>query len=573
VSRRHNKKRSRRARQEAAALSPAVPLPQPGGGPSHGLRLFVTRQAGVRVTEGTALTLGAVWACRRVIGEDLAKLPWGVFKKTGTGRTAQPEHPVEWLLHTQANPECDALAWRDTILGHALLWGNGFSEIERDAAGRPHWLWLLTPDRVEPARTAGGRLVYDVANAREPNTVLDAADVFHLRGPGFDSLVGYSMVRFAARCIGLGISLEEEAANFNANDSTPGGVLESPRRLTDNAAKNLRESWQGKHGGPHKRRTVAILEEGVTWKQTGLPPEDSQLIQSRQATPAEICRWFRVPPHKIADLLRATFSNIEDQEISYVGDALVPWARRLETEADLKLFGPINRGTLFTRLNFHQQLRGNSAARVAYYMPLLDRGVFCLNEVRDMEGLNPIGPDGDKRFVALNMQLLEDAGEEPPAPPAPKAPPPAVPGEAPPGAAKPAPPAPKPPAKAMSAALLPVLEDACARVLRREATRVGDANKRLEGAKLTAWRDEFRESQLTFLREALTPGLHAVAAVEDADPVTIFSVVLPVFAASYAADLDAHWDAGAHPAGLAGHYAARLLRGVQISALFPKGAG
>lgn len=497
---------------EPQALAAQTDPPEPGDrGPN--VLWISTRQAGVTVTEDTALTLGAVWACVRVIAETLAAMPWQAFEaRPGGGRLRAADDPADALLHSRANPETPAFFWRETLLAHALTWGNGYAEIERDMAGRPAALWQLTPERVCPERDGRGRLYYDVSNERGPNVALPPEDVYHLRGLGYDGLVGYSVVRMAARAIGLGIALEETAARFSENDSTPGGLLKHPTRLDERARTNLRDSWNRIHQGPSKRRTVAILEEGMSWEQTGLPPEDAQLLESRQFTPAEICRWFRVPPHKIHDLTRATFSNIEHQSIDFVVDTLLPWATRLEAEADAKLFPLLRRGRRFSRINLLGLLRGDSTARAAFYTALFDRGILSINDVREKEDMNPIGPDGDKRFVPMNMQLLEKAGMEPEPDPEPE-PMPEMPEE-------PEKPGMDLPAAQMRAALAPVLEEAVGRVERRAAHRLAEARKRVgeDAAALAAWRESFLPEHLAYARAALGPGARSLAALAGGRP-------------------------------------------------------
>lgn len=473
-------------------------------------RIALYRQpAGVRVDEETALTLGAVWACVRVISETIAGLPWGVFQKMPIGRLRREGDPADWLISTQANPETSAFNWREMMLRSAAIWGNGYSEIERDGAGRPTWLWQLTPDRVCPERDERGVLVYRVRNGRGlPDTILAAEDMYHVPGPGFDGIVGYSVIRMAARTIGVGIGLDQSSASFFENDSTPGGILEHPARLSVTGAKNLRETWNAAHKGPNRRRTVAILEEGMKWHQTGLPPEDAQLIQARQLTPSEICRWFRVQPHKIADLTRSTNNNIEHQSIEFVTDTLMPWVRRLETEADIKFFGRTNRGTVFTRINMNGLLRGDTQTRSQFYQAMLDRGVFSINDVLELEDRNEIGPDGDKRFVPLNMQLLEKAGEEPVVETAPPEEPAAE----------------EPPAEEDISMFRPILLDACERIARREKMRREEKAAKLGADELAAWWLEFLSNDHRgYCLSALNPIILAMRAVVgrdlDASPV------------------------------------------------------
>jgi HK97 family phage portal protein len=506
-----------RAKPKSQALAPRTKKAEPEVAPRH---VYVFRNAGVKVNEDTALTLGAVFACVKVISEDIAGLPWRVHEKRAAGGSVEiPDDPVDWLIHTQASPETPAFQFREAILGHVLTWGNGYAEIERDMAGRPAWLWLLTPDRVTPFRD-GGEIWYEVQNPVGEPTYLPAEDVFHLRGLGFDGLVGYSVIKLAARSIGAGIALDQSTSDLFANDSTPGGTLNHPGKLTKEAIARLKDDWEKRHMGPLNRRRVAILEEGLKWEQTGLPPEDTKLIEQRQFTPADIARWFRVSPVKIQDLLRATFSNIEELAIWHVTDTLLPWARRLETEANIKLFGRTNRGRRFTKLNFHALLRGNTAAQTAHIKEMLGWGVYNVNEAKAYLDQNPIGPDGEKRFVPMNMQLLEKAGEEEPEP---KVPPPGSDPDADPDTEvddeeeeeeeTPA----LAPVPDIGKALLPVFEDACRRLLRTETERAKTA---LKGGpeKVALWFEKVRDDHAGYVCMQLRPAVTALALSRGASP-------------------------------------------------------
>jgi HK97 family phage portal protein len=418
------KPRKPRKTRKPEALAPETVPPQHPG--EHRLAWLVPqRTAGVRVNEDTALTLSAVWACVRVISESLAGLPWHVFRRQPNGGLQrQADHPVDWLLDVQANPETPAFQFRETLIAHALTWGNGYAEIERDFAGRPVWMWQITPDRVTPMRAteallqaepelraAGVRvndIVYRVDNELREPSYLPAADMFHLRGLGFDGLVGYSVVRMAARSIGIGISTEDDAGTLFANGSRPQAVLVHPKALSDKAKQNLEQSLLKQR----KKGDTLILEEDIKYTSITIPPRDAQLIEQRQFTPAEICRWFRVQPHKIMDLSRSTFSNIEHQSIEFVNDTLRPWAERKESEADIKLFGRTNRGQLVTMLDLSELKRGDLAAQTAFAREMFDRAGFDVDELRQYFGLNPLGgEDGKKRFVPLNFVRLDKAGE------------------------------------------------------------------------------------------------------------------------------------------------------------------
>lgn len=386
-----------------------------------------SRQAGESVTADSALTYAAYYAGIRIIAETLAMLPWQCYNKTRAGRERGAPQ-IEYMLNRRANPEMSAISVREVLIAHAIGWGNGYAEIERDRANRPIALWPLPPDRIRIERI-GGRLSYRYKGEQGDETPLDPADVFHLHGLGFDGLSGYSLIALAARTIGGGMAAENYANAFFGNAVVASGAITVPAgvQVTQESRDLLKKELQEKGSG---RRAFAplFLPGGIEWKPMSLPAQDAQLIEQRKFSITEMARWFRIPPHKLMDLDRSTNNNIEHQGREFVDDALMPWAVRLEQEADYKLFGATNTIS-YTKHNFRALLRGDAASRASHYRELRNLGSISANEIREWEDLDPIGADGDKYVMQMNMTTLEKIGEDPappkPAPnPAPADPPP-----------------------------------------------------------------------------------------------------------------------------------------------------
>jgi len=376
--------------------------------------------AGVRVTEDTALQFAAVWSATRVIAETVAALPWRVYEKQGAARRLRDTHPVDWVLNAQPNTEMGAFTWRETMLAHVLLWGNAYAEIEFDLAERVLALWPIAPDRVEPKRNADGELVYEVRQVSGGLTVLPASRVFHLRGLGWDGRMGYSVVRLAAESIGAGIAQDRFAAAFFGNGAHVGGVIEQAvgtKNLTPEARKVLLDDFNRKHRGAGNAFRVEYLDGGMSFKPLNMPLTDAQFLESRRFSVQDVARWFRVPPHKLADLERATFSNIEHQSIEFVSDTIVPWCCRLEQEANAKLLGRNERAAgRYTKVNLGGLLRGDLDSRYRAYATARQWGWLSANDIRELEELNPIGEGGDDYLVPMNMRPSDEPMPEPAAP-------------------------------------------------------------------------------------------------------------------------------------------------------------
>ena len=365
-------------------------------------------QAGIVVDHDNALTYAAVWACVQVICGSVSQMGWHVFRTTEQGRERVPNHVADWLLDTQANPETNAFNFREAMLRYALLWGNGYAEIERDLAGRPVWLWLITPDRVAVDRDSKGKLVYDVSNRGNSNTVFNAEDMFHLKGLG-DGVTGLSVIALARQSIGLGLATEKFGSSFFGNGARPGVVLEHPSVLSEPAQERLRKNFAKKNAGDNALG-VDILEEGMKLNTYSIPPDDAQFLETRVHQVLDICRWFNVKPHKVAELSRATFSNIEESNIDHVVDTCLPWVIRCEQEANIKLFGQ-NRQGFYTKMNVNSLLRGKVGDRFAAYATGRQWGWLTINNILSLEDMNTIGSVlGDARLIPTNMTMVSPDG-------------------------------------------------------------------------------------------------------------------------------------------------------------------
>lgn len=390
-----------------------------GGGPTS---------AGVPVDEFSAMTYAAVWAAVSLISSQVASLPLILYKRTSNGGKESKErftsHQTYRLLHDEPNPEMSSMVMRETLMAHCLTWGNGYAEIERDQLGRPIALWPLLPNQVQPYRDNSLRLRYLVRTPGAPDIEIPAADMLHVPGLGFDGLKGYSVVHMARESLGLGLAAQKFGATFFGNGSTFGGVLTHPKTLVDPALKNLKESVDSRHAGVERAHRFLILEEGMTYQKLGIDPNSAQFLETRQFEISEVARWFNIPPHKLRDLMRATFSNIEQQAIEFVVDTLTPWLVRWEQELNRKLISRSERNIQFVEHLVEGLLRGDSMARSEFYSKMFGIGALSINEIRSRENLNPIGTEGDVYWVPMNMkpatiQMLPDP-QPAPAAPAPK---------------------------------------------------------------------------------------------------------------------------------------------------------
>lgn len=374
--------------------------------------------AGVYITADTAVQVDAVWACLRYLSQTIAMLPWNVVKSPeGRGAIVQAAHPVQWLLHNRPNPEWSSFQFRETLVHWALRWGNGYAEIERDMARRPFALWPIHPERVEVCRDKEtGALFYEVDNGSGAKVAVDAADMFHLRGFG-EGPVGVNVMSYAAQSIGQAKAIELFGASFFGNGANISGVVQSKSAFKAEPLKRLKAEFSKLYQGIRNSNKTAYLDDGMEWKPIGIDPEKAQMVEASYLAVEKICRWFGVPPHKVAHLLRATFSNIEHQSIEVVQDSVMPWVRRLEDEADFKLFGQ-NRQGLFTKIELRGLLRADFKSQNEGLEIMRRNAIINAEQWRELVDMGEMkaGVGGDKYTMQSQYTTLEMIGEVPDAP-------------------------------------------------------------------------------------------------------------------------------------------------------------
>jgi HK97 family phage portal protein len=394
----------RRATPPAAELrSPFNTIPS---------QITAANVAGVVVNERSALTLTAAYACINVVATDTAFLPRSVYQWRSDGsRIERKDHPAYALLNWSPDQETTPIRQQQAWMGHCLGWGNGLQEIERDLFGRPIAFHLLDPQHTQvKRRKTDNRLYYHLESGRN----LRPSNVLHLAGLGYDGLLGYSPVKLARQAIGLGLAAETFGAALFGNGAHPGGSLEIPGVMSDEAYKRLRESFEEVHQGAYNAHRVALLEEGAKWVQTSVNPEDAQFLATRKFQVEEVCRIYRVPLHLVANLDNAHLANIEATQLIYYITVLGPWCAHKEQEMNFKLFTEDEwRDGFHVEHDLTRILRGDSKARAEYYTKMRDLGVLSPNQISAFENLGPLGKEGDIRLVPMNMTTLAKAGQNP----------------------------------------------------------------------------------------------------------------------------------------------------------------
>jgi len=350
----------------------------------------------------------AVYASVSIIAQSIASLPFGVVRKEGNDRIPDPDHRVHSLIHDSPNEFMTPIIFWELLMCNLLLSGNGYARIERSRGLEPLNLLPIHPSRVAPER-ANGSTRYRVSLVDGGEEMVQAADMIHIPGLGFDGLSGNSVIQFAAKnSIGLSLVMQQHASKSFANGAKLSGILKTKHPMTNDTKTRFLEHWRRYMGAANSGGTP-ILEQDMDFTPISMSSVDAQLMEMMRLSIEDISRFFRVPLHMINETSKSTSwgSGLEQLTIGFVQYTLRSWLVRIEQE--------INRKLLFDRLGMPTDrsskfeldglLRGDSTARSAFYASAIQNGWMTPNEARSLEDLPP-DPNGGQLFMQGAMVPL-----------------------------------------------------------------------------------------------------------------------------------------------------------------------
>lgn len=364
--------------------------------------------SGQVVTTNSALQQLTVFNCVRVLSESVGMLPCRLYQQLDRQRSAATGHRLYRLLAEAPNSYMTAQEMWELLIACLCLRGN-FYAYKVMALGNVVELLPINPANVKPKLKDDWAVEYEVT-FKDGTRTLTQEELWHVRLFTLDGLTGLNPIAYARQALGLGQAMEKHAAKLFTNGAVTSGVLATDQQLTDEAFKRLKQEFQGEHMGVANAYKPMILEMGLNWKPISLNAQDSQFIESRKLTDAQICGLFRVPPHLVASMEKMTLNNIEHMGMSFVNYSLVPLLTRIEHRIQVGLLSEKDRKTHYAKFNAGALLRGDIKGRYESYGKGIQWGILSPNDCRELEDLNP-RDGGDIYLTPINMTTNPEASD------------------------------------------------------------------------------------------------------------------------------------------------------------------
>jgi HK97 family phage portal protein len=364
-----------------------------------GSDLETLNPSGVNINSKTAFEVVAFWSAVSLISDTIATLPVDSYIRQDGNRRPYRPRPA-WV--DQPDVDMTRQAHYQQVLVSLLVSGNSYTRIFRNASGDVVNLVALDPDTVTVRRSAIGRKIFLIENEAEALTSDDIIHITDLITPG--SLVGLSRVERLKEAIGLSSAMQSFASRFFGMGATTQGIIEYPGNLTPDQAKQLRDGFDSAHRGFRRAHKTGVLSGGASYKQTTVPNDAAQFLESRRFSVEEIARAFNIPLSMMGVPGAQSYASTEQNAISFVVHCLRPYIEKLEWAYSRLL--PVE---AFLKFNVDGLLRGDFSTRISAYSVGLQAGFMSVNDVRRLEDLSPT-EGGDQYRVPLANIALTDTG-------------------------------------------------------------------------------------------------------------------------------------------------------------------
>lgn len=370
----------------------------------------------VELSPQAALAVDAWYACCDRYASTISSLPFQVFERKAKGKRTAYEHPLYYVIHDSPNAELSAVEFWYTAVFQLRWLGNFIAKQSISSRKDVMQLKILDPWKVEVKRAsqtdpllrdtgyAGTR--YYVHHLDDGSfEILSEDDVLHLAGPSLDGLKGCSPMEIHRRTIGGANYAEDYTSRFLANSGIPPAYISHPLALSDKSHAAI-TAWLKKMLNRGTAGTAQVLDRGMEIKTVPVNHRDLQYIELRKFQVEQICRINNMPPHRVQSLDRATFSNIEHQDIEYVKHTIMPVCRRIESRVNKALLGVREGRRYFCEFNLDALYRGDMVSRSQAFQTKIFSGQLSPNEARGYENENPYR-DGDTYWMQSGTQPIE----------------------------------------------------------------------------------------------------------------------------------------------------------------------
>lgn len=330
-----------------------------------------------RVSERRAHGLATAYSCINVRAQTVSALPINIIReKKGGDKEVITDHAAYYPLVHEPNDYMTSANLFMTSMIHSDSWGNSIIGINRDGMMRPESFDLIQPDEWAVS-VEKGKAFYKIRGE-----TYSSRDVLHFRWFSYDGLMGISPIRLNQSTFGK--AFKADRFSTTSMGMKPPGILTYKGVLNPTQQAANQKSWKEDLAAGR----TPVMSGDWDYKHIMISPGEAEYLGTEDMTDQRIAGIFRVPPVFLQNYQRATWKNAEESDLIFTKHTIVPIIRVIEQECNMKLFTEREKSTHSFKFNLNGLLRGDSAARAAFYTAMRNVGGMDANEIRDKEDMN-----------------------------------------------------------------------------------------------------------------------------------------------------------------------------------------
>lgn len=356
---------------------------------------------GSTATPDNVTGIPAVFSAVNIVANNIAKLDLNVWQKNkDESREIDEKHSLSKVLRGKVNPYQTRFDFIRTVVNHYLLWGNAYILPIFDNRANVIELWNLDPASTNiQLNTKHGRVMYNtIRPITNESMTLGVDQIVHLKHMSKDGITGRSPISITAEMLGAQLSMDKHMKAFYDNGTLTTHVLKTDELLSSQAKYAQRAAWEKMNGGIANAHRVAVLDGGFDIQPLSMPMKDMEFVATKQFNLRQVASIFNVPPHLIGDSSGLKYSNIESQNMSFLQECLSPILVMMETAFSYELLRPDERKKFILEFDTSDLTRGDSIARATYYEKMAAIKALTSDEIRRLEGWNPLTDEQKKEF-------------------------------------------------------------------------------------------------------------------------------------------------------------------------------
>lgn len=360
------------------------------------VQTYVGASSQVSVNHNTAAQSVAIRSTADLIASLTSELPITVY----TGSRSKPrEVPVPSNLEDPGGDGRGREDWMYRVLWSWLITGNTFGmPVDRDPLGRLRTVDIINGDQISPSIEAGKAVFY--VNGKR------ADDLEHWRvNPVAGRLLGLSPIEHHAATIGVSLATTRFGREWFTDSAHPAGMLTNKGNLTEPQAEDAKQKLLSKRG----TREPLVLGNGWEFSEIQISPEESQFLQTMGLSEAQCARIFGPG---FAEILgyetgsKMTYANVVDRRQDLLVLGLNRWFRRAD-----RLFSTLVPANQWVEINRDALLESTTQQRYNAHKTALDGGWRTINEVREIENLDPVDWGNTPKYTAPTATPIDEPDE------------------------------------------------------------------------------------------------------------------------------------------------------------------